>query len=92
MRWMELIKDYDCIIEYHPKKGNMEVDALSHKPTANLASIRIVQLSLMLELKGLNAWLTVDDSRALLVNFDTRPLFTRRNIGSTNARSMAARS
>ena len=57
---MELIKDYDCIIEYHPRKANVVVDALSYKPIANLASMKVVQLPLMLELKGLNARLIVD--------------------------------
>ena len=30
-RWMELIKDYDCVIDYHPKKANVVADALSRK-------------------------------------------------------------
>ena len=30
-RWMELIKDYDCVIDYHPGKANVVVDALSRK-------------------------------------------------------------
>ena len=41
-RWVELIKDYDCTIEYHLRKANVVVDALSHKPTVNLASIKAV--------------------------------------------------
>ena len=28
-RWVELIKDYECTIEYHPGKANVVVDALS---------------------------------------------------------------
>ena len=28
-RWLELFKDYDCIIDYHPRKANVVVDALS---------------------------------------------------------------
>ncbi|KAA0047049.1 Retrotransposable element Tf2 [Cucumis melo var. makuwa] len=28
-RWLELIKDYDCTINYHPGKANMVADALS---------------------------------------------------------------
>ena len=30
-RWLELFKDYDCIIDYHPGKANVVVDALSRK-------------------------------------------------------------
>lgn len=30
-RWLELIKDYDCEILYHPGKANVVVDALSRK-------------------------------------------------------------
>ena len=30
-RWLELFKDYDCIIDYHPEKANVAADALSRK-------------------------------------------------------------
>ena len=30
-RWLELFKDYDCIIDYHPGKANVVSDALSRK-------------------------------------------------------------
>ena len=30
-RWMELFKDYDCEILYHPRKANIVVDTLSQK-------------------------------------------------------------
>ena len=31
-RWLELDKDYDCSINYHPRKANVVVNALSIKP------------------------------------------------------------
>jgi hypothetical protein len=30
-RWLELIKDYDLEVHYHPDKANVVVDALSRK-------------------------------------------------------------
>ena len=33
-RWLELFKDYDCIIDYHPGKANVVANALSRKTVA----------------------------------------------------------
>ena len=35
MRWLELIKDYDMRLHYHPGKANVVADALSHKSHVN---------------------------------------------------------
>ena len=40
MRWIELLKDYDYIIQYHLGKANAMVDALSRKSIGSLAAIR----------------------------------------------------
>jgi hypothetical protein len=34
-RWLELIKDYELEVHYHPGKANVVVDALSHKDHCN---------------------------------------------------------
>ncbi|KAA3483754.1 DNA/RNA polymerases superfamily protein [Gossypium australe] len=39
-RWIELLKDYDLAIEYHPDKANVVVDTLSRKTLSTLASLR----------------------------------------------------
>ena len=35
--WLELFKDYDCIINYHPEKANVVVEVLSRKTVSALA-------------------------------------------------------
>jgi hypothetical protein len=48
-RWLELIKDYDCKINYHP----MVADALSRKSTVELTALGISQPRLIKELTGM---------------------------------------
>ncbi|XP_052874338.1 uncharacterized protein LOC128279452 [Gossypium arboreum] len=38
-RWIELLKDYDCKIEYHLGKANEVADALSHKAMTDLRAM-----------------------------------------------------
>ncbi|KAA0055429.1 ty3-gypsy retrotransposon protein [Cucumis melo var. makuwa] len=38
-RWLELVKDYDCEILYHPGKANVVADALSRKVSHSTALI-----------------------------------------------------
>ena len=45
-RAMELIKDYDCEIMYHPGKANVVADALSRKTYANSMCYAIIHTSM----------------------------------------------
>ena len=38
-RWMELIKDYDCVIDYHPGKANVVVGSVSRKTVQTLRAL-----------------------------------------------------
>ncbi|KAA3482844.1 DNA/RNA polymerases superfamily protein [Gossypium australe] len=51
-RWIELLKDYDCIIDYHPSKANVVADALSRK--------------VAIELRVMFAQLNINDDGSLL--------------------------
>jgi hypothetical protein len=42
-RWLELIKDYDLGINYHPGKANMVADALSRKKYCNATFAKRMQ-------------------------------------------------
>ena len=46
---MELSKDYDYSIPYHPSKANIIADALSRKLVANFAHISIKRRSIIKE-------------------------------------------
>jgi hypothetical protein len=57
-RWIELIKDYDCCILYHPGKANVVADALSRKSQGE-ASNSMVSLDQLAKQFG-------------MIQFDTR--------------------
>ena len=43
--WLELIKDYDCEINYHHGKVNVVIDALSRKSTWSLPFLKFLNPS-----------------------------------------------
>jgi hypothetical protein len=53
-RWLELIKDYDLGINYHPGKANVVADALSRKKYCNETFARRMQPELRREIEYLN--------------------------------------
>ena len=52
-RWLELLKDYDCDILYHPGKANVVADALSRKFSGILTHISVEKRPLIQELHKL---------------------------------------
>nr|AAV32171.1 putative polyprotein [Oryza sativa Japonica Group] len=53
-RWLELIKDYDMEIHYHPGKANVVADALSRKSYCNMSEGRHLPWELCQEFEKLN--------------------------------------
>ena len=61
---MELIKDFDWVIDYHPGKANVVVDALSRKS--------------MQMLRVLNAHLSLSDDGTIVAELIVRPSLLNR--------------
>jgi hypothetical protein len=53
-RWLELIKDYDLEVHYHPRKANIVADALSRKSYANGLQSTFISVELRAEIEHLN--------------------------------------
>jgi hypothetical protein len=53
-RWLELIKDYDLGVHYHPGKANVVADALSRKDHCNHLELEPVSEPLCEEIRRLN--------------------------------------
>jgi hypothetical protein len=53
-RWLELIKDCDLSLQYHPGKANVVADALSHKAYVNCLSTEVLPEDLCRGLRDLS--------------------------------------
>jgi hypothetical protein len=53
-RWLELIKNYDMEIHYHPGKANVAADALSRKSYVNATMVSQMPRELYKEFEQLN--------------------------------------
>jgi len=69
-RWIELIKDYDLDIHYHPDKANVVADALSRLPCRVNTMIKEKQPSLYEELEQFRTELV---SKGFLASIEIQP-------------------
>jgi hypothetical protein len=53
-RWLELIKDYELEIHYHPGKANVVADALSLKASYHCLTVKTSDITLCQEMEKLN--------------------------------------
>jgi hypothetical protein len=53
-RWLELIKDYELEIHYHPRKANVVADALSRKASCHCLTVKTSDITLCQEMEKLN--------------------------------------
>ncbi|KAI5312918.1 hypothetical protein L3X38_042092 [Prunus dulcis] len=79
-RWLDLIKNYDCTIEYHPRRANVVADAFSRKSIGSLSHLQVEYLPLLVELRKSRVELSMDDQGALLATLHVRPVLVERII------------
>jgi ribonuclease HI len=69
-RWLELIKDYDLGINYHPDKANVVADALSRRSHLNMLATRELLPELCTEFEKLNlGW--VSNAKVIEMEMDS---------------------
>ena len=71
-RWVELIKDYDCVIDYHPGRANVVIDALSPKVKIMNAQWEDWDEKELLELRKIDAQVEAGPDESLVAQLRVR--------------------
>ncbi|KAL0455612.1 UNVERIFIED_CONTAM: Transposon Tf2-12 polyprotein [Sesamum latifolium] len=71
-RWIELLKDYDCTIDYHPGKANIVADALSRKTVDQLAGMICYNVEYLTALRAMDVHFSVGGD-LLLATMQVKP-------------------
>jgi hypothetical protein len=69
---VELIKDYDCVIDNHPGKANIVADALSRKEKVMVNDVEVKEQMSLVELKKMSLQLSVGSEGSLLAHIKIR--------------------
>ena len=72
-RWIELLKDYDVNIQYHPGKANKIADALSRKNFGNLAVLMTQQKPLQHEIEKFELEFYCEDTVGMIASMHVEP-------------------
>ena len=78
-RWVELLSDYDCTIDYHPGRVNVVADSLSRKAQSRVNALYASRVPLLGDLRTTEVKLQMEDKKeAILANFQVRPILIDR--------------
>ncbi|KAL0440178.1 UNVERIFIED_CONTAM: Transposon Tf2-11 polyprotein [Sesamum latifolium] len=71
-RWIELLKDYDCTIDYHPGKANVVADALSRKAVEQFVGMICYKVEYLTALRAMNVNFRLGDE-VILATIQVKP-------------------
>ena len=80
-RWLELVKDYDVDIQYHPGKANVVADALSRK-TVHSSALITREVRVQREFERANIAVATEGVIAQLARLTVQPTLRQRIIAS----------
>jgi len=66
-RWLEVLKDYNLQIQYHPGKVNVVTDALSRKTQHSVNAMKVTQLEILRDLESMGAKLVFPKESGLFL-------------------------
>jgi hypothetical protein len=69
---LELIKDYDCVISYHPGKANVVADALSRKSRSEVAGLKALPHNLKIDIEKLDMEIVIGEVQALMAKLEIK--------------------
>ena len=67
-RWLELVKDYDCSINYHLGKANVVTDAPSRKPSSFSVALLTTRKEIIRDLERMEIEVVVGHFEAYLTS------------------------
>jgi hypothetical protein len=76
--WVELIKDFDCVINYHPEKANVVTYALTRKNKVVAVNPDECDSRELIELGKINAKIEVGPGDSLLAQLKIKSIFQDR--------------
>ena len=78
-RWLELVKNYDCSINYHPGKANVVANALNRKPSIFSATLLTTRKEIIQDLERMEIKVVIGHFEAYLASLSVQPTLGRKN-------------
>ncbi|KAJ4950295.1 hypothetical protein NE237_027127 [Protea cynaroides] len=72
-RWLKLIKDYDCTLNYHPRIVNVVADALIRKTNDKMVNALTSQYYVLEDARKLDLEAVLGDTTSVLAAFTIQP-------------------